>query len=396
MSSTPTPYTRQANFTSFEASNPSKPKPGASLDAEFNAVRTALDTTQSRLAEIQRDDGALANASVGNDQFKDEVDFGFNSIGDWETNRYYVERDGVWHNSIFYRCLIAHRAGVFESDLVMGRWKELVDFKSHEDAAAASAQAAANSAHDSADSAQDSADSAAASQASATAAAGSATAASTSASQAGTSATNSANSATAAAGSATAAANSATAAANSATAAANSATAAAQSAADAASITYPSGVVVPFAGATPPNGWLLCYGQAVSRATYSELFAAIGTTYGVGDGSTTFNLPDLRGRVPAGKDDMGGTAASRLTDTGTGNPGVNGATLGATGGADRHTLTTAQMPSHAHNVPADGTGSSAFIADGSGGGLIATDSQGGDEAHPNVQPTIVLNYIIKA
>jgi len=73
MSSTPTPYTRQFNFTSFESSNPSKPKPGASLDAEFNAVRTSLDTTQSRLAEIQRDDGALANGVVTNDSLDEEL-----------------------------------------------------------------------------------------------------------------------------------------------------------------------------------------------------------------------------------------------------------------------------------------------------------------------------------
>lgn len=55
MSSLPIPYTRKANFTSFEASNPSKPKPGSSLDAEFNAVKSSLDATQSRLAEVQRD-----------------------------------------------------------------------------------------------------------------------------------------------------------------------------------------------------------------------------------------------------------------------------------------------------------------------------------------------------
>jgi len=70
----------------------------------------------------------------------------------------------------------------------------------------------------------------------------------------------------------------------------------------------PAGAVMPFAGATEPAGWLLCYGQAVSRTTYSSLFAAVGTLYGVGDGSTTFNLPDLRGRVVAGQDDMGGTS----------------------------------------------------------------------------------------
>ena len=71
----------------------------------------------------------------------------------------------------------------------------------------------------------------------------------------------------------------------------------------------PSGAVLPFAGTAAPAGWLLCYGQAVSRTTYAALFNALGTAYGAGDGSTTFNLPDLRGRVPGGKDDMGGVAA---------------------------------------------------------------------------------------
>lgn len=56
-----------------------------------------------------------------------------------------------------------------------------------------------------------------------------------------------------------------------------------------------TGTVLPFAGEAAPNGWLLCYGQAISRTTYSTLFGIIGTTYGTGDGSTTFNLPDLRG-----------------------------------------------------------------------------------------------------
>jgi len=89
-------------------------------------------------------------------------------------------------------------------------------------------------------------------------------------------------------------------------------------------VTIPSGMIAPFAGPadgghTPPTGWFLCFGQAVSRSTYANLFTAIGTTYGVGDGTTTFNLPDLRGRTIAGQDDMGGSAASRLT-------GDNGAT----------------------------------------------------------------------
>src|SRR5690606_11476130 len=71
----------------------------------------------------------------------------------------------------------------------------------------------------------------------------------------------------------------------------------------------PAGVLSAYAGDTAPFGWLLADGSEVSRTTYSKLFAAISDTYGAGDGSTTFNLPDLRGRIPIGKDDMGGVAA---------------------------------------------------------------------------------------
>src|SRR5688572_13618888 len=91
----------------------------------------------------------------------------------------------------------------------------------------------------------------------------------------------------------------------------------------------PVGTVFPYAGGSAPDGYLLCDGSAVSRTTYAALFTAIGGNYGAGDGSTTFNLPDLRGRVVAGKDDMGGSSANRLTDA---NDGLNGDTLGDTGG----------------------------------------------------------------
>jgi microcystin-dependent protein len=158
----------------------------------------------------------------------------------------------------------------------------------------------------------------------------------------------------------------------------------------------PVGAVSAYAGATAPDGWLLCYGQAVSRTTYSALFTAISTTYGTGDGSTTFNLPDLRGRVVAGQDDMGGSSANRLTNQ---SGGLDGDTLGATGGAETHTLTTAEMPAHTHATASrvDGTlGSSQTFQQGAAQqSSVATDSKGGDGAHNNVQPTIVLNYIIK-
>lgn len=200
-----------------------------------------------------------------------------------------------------------------------------------------------------------------------------------------------------------------------------------------------TGVILPYGGTTVPNDIaLMCYGQAVSRTTYARLFARIGITHGAGNGSTTFNLPDLRGRAIAGVDNMGGTAAGRLT---TAAGGVNAATLGAAGGTATHTLTQAQLPAvaptftgqplaaHGHPAMYNLQGGESSPA----GGGIATDIGGTTEqkalypanagtpttalgmqiggqsagipagtisnlgsgaAHPNVQPTMALNYII--
>jgi microcystin-dependent protein len=157
----------------------------------------------------------------------------------------------------------------------------------------------------------------------------------------------------------------------------------------------PTGSLMPYAGTTAPTNWLFCFGQAVSRTTYADLFSALSTTYGSGDGSTTFNLPDLRGRAVAGRDDMGGTAANRLTNQ---SGGVNGLTLGAGGGAETHTLTEAQLAAHTHTTPtSDGT--TAFTTGGATQPASningVTGSTGSGSAHNNVQPTIILNYIIK-
>lgn len=108
---------------------------------------------------------------------------------------------------------------------------------------------------------------------------------------------------------------------------------------DIAKHVLPVGLMVSWAGDAAPSGWLLCAGQAISRTgTNSALFALLGTTYGSGDGSTTFNLPDCRGRVVIGPDNMGGAAAGRISD----------ALIGSTGGVSGHTLTDSEMPSHSH------------------------------------------------
>lgn len=175
--------------------------------------------------------------------------------------------------------------------------------------------------------------------------------------------------------------------------------------------TFSAGVVFPFAGSVAPDGWLLCDGSAINRVTYSRLFAMIGTTYGVGDGSTTFNLPDIRGRIAIGKDDMGGFAANRIT---VGGSGIAGNILGATGGTETHVLTNSQMPIHNHGGATGGH--THDVGTGSVGGnnavagnytrsssvqtaaLSATASisnDGGGGAHNNTQPSMILNYIIK-
>jgi microcystin-dependent protein len=95
----------------------------------------------------------------------------------------------------------------------------------------------------------------------------------------------------------------------------------------------PVGVIHPYAGATAPTGWLLANGQAVSRTTYAQLFVVCGTTFGSGDGSATFNVPNLTDRMPTGS----GALYAR----------------GETGGAETRTLTTANLPSHSHTINHD-------------------------------------------
>lgn len=109
--------------------------------------------------------------------------------------------------------------------------------------------------------------------------------------------------------------------------------------------TVPIGGTIDYFGTTAPNSnFVFPYGQAISRTTYSALFTLLSTTFGVGDGSTTFNVPDLRGRVVAGKDDMGGSAASRLSGTSITTGGAT--TLGGSGGAETKALATANLPAY--------------------------------------------------
>lgn len=173
----------------------------------------------------------------------------------------------------------------------------------------------------------------------------------------------------------------------------------------------PTGAYVAFAGATVPDGWLLCYGQAVSRATYATLFAVTGVVYGTGDGATTFNLPDLRGRVVAGKDNMGGVNAARLSTV------MSSTTLGAVGGVQSATTTitgstagslTVTTTAVSMDGPNTVTSSNPGVGQNHAGpththaNLVSTGATSGSltvsgtSASFNiVQPTMIANYIIK-
>jgi microcystin-dependent protein len=219
----------------------------------------------------------------------------------------------------------------------------------------------------------------------------------------------------------------------------------------------PIGSVMSFAGASAPTGWLFCAGQAVSRVTYADLFTVIGITYGSGDGASTFNVPDLRGRLVAGKDDMGGVSANRLSVkltcsissgsdavtlasgdtltisrgdsvTGTGIPAdttivevvstttftmsanatatsasalltigaVASLSLGGAGGSRVHQLGFYEMPLHIHNYQLVGPGAGGVAAGaGVATGATPTTAAGNDQPHNNVQPTMILNHIIR-
>lgn len=192
----------------------------------------------------------------------------------------------------------------------------------------------------------------------------------------------------------------------------------------------PTGTLTMFAGSSAPTGWQLCDGSAISRSTFSALFAVIGTTYGAGNGTTTFNVPDMRSRSPLG--------------AGTGS-GLSARTLAATGGEETHVLSTAELASHSHTItdgghnhtqnahnhtqdphthsytsPATGanvTSGAVIVSDASTGattgsttatnqattptnnsattGISATNTNGSGTGHNVMHPFLVVNFIIK-
>jgi microcystin-dependent protein len=147
----------------------------------------------------------------------------------------------------------------------------------------------------------------------------------------------------------------------------------------------PTGAVFMWpAAVAAPTGYLLVEGQTISRTTYAALFAVYGTTWGAGDGSTTFTMPDWRGRSPLG--------------AGTGS-GLTARTVGQTGGEETHVLTTPEIPSHSHNTYVDGTTAPFSIGVDFNGAIATGGTQtgltGGGGAHNTMHPFAVTNWIVK-
>jgi len=180
-------------------------------------------------------------------------------------------------------------------------------------------------------------------------------------------------------------------------------------------LVVPVGAMVCWPGAVIPSNYLVCDGAAVSRTTYASLFSVVGTTFGAGDGSTTFNLPDARGRALFGKDNMGGSAANRITNA---ISGITGTTLGASGGDERlfqhtHTVNVTD-PGHSHTITrwegyAAGTavlssrdatsfnaGNLAGAIQNASTGITATAVNAGAGTAQNMPPALIVNIIIRA
>ena len=182
----------------------------------------------------------------------------------------------------------------------------------------------------------------------------------------------------------------------------------------------PTATIVPWSSSSVPSGFLECNGAAVSRSTYSALFAIVGTTYGAGDGASTFNLPDLQDNVAVGKSGTKALAstggANTVSSSGTVGTNISGTVGGSTANA---TLSTSQLASHSHNVPvvnANAQGGSLPANESGSPTNVGTTSTGSGTGHSHnmsatfsgtasstfsgtatsvIQPYIAIIYIIK-
>lgn len=360
----PTKYQRGYSFSGFQATNPRSPLPAPQLDGELANIQTSIALTVDALKQVRRSDGALQNGIVGPDNLSPALNLGFRPRGQWVQGDSYNAGDSVARGGFFYTARFQHEATfdnrpdggqssdvwlfMFSVSTAVGnmlvadydpqfKTADVYDADNHDDGEI-----------------------------------------------------------------------------NKVFTAAERVKLAGIEAGATATPYLPAGIgPLPWSGGEPPAGWLLCDGKAYSRTTYAALFAAIGTKFGAGNGTTTFNVPKGNGRTLVGRDDMGGTSANVLPSKGSA-----ARTVGATFGVDRHTLSLGEMPNHGHPVIDPGhahsyedfsvTGGTGYAggtqygattpgkttsASGTG---ISVGAAGENQPHDNVQPSLVVDYIIKA
>ena len=415
----PVPFEPALSYSGFEAANPGTPKPGGSLDGDMNAIQVSISGLIAALADVRRGDGALVNAIVTTDSLSSTVlalmGGDWTVRGNWVTSTSYAVKDLIRAPSTFggYVCAVAHTSGVFATDLAAGKWVLVAagSLLANIPAAAggdAGKQLVATGTDAYAWQAVTSPPSVLSYSGARTLVVGdvsrpiffTGTVAATTLLPAG---------ATITAGLGWTLRNAGTArltidgdAAETINGALTYVLGPYQSVQIIASgsswLAIPGnernvgdivlGTWTTTAGPAPPR-CLLPYGQAVSRTTYAAYFAEVGTAFGGGDGSTTFNMPDFRGVAFVAKDNMGGSAAGRVTTAGS---GLDGTALGALGGSQSlpghtHGITdpghihTLNNPSHAHGVTdpghahtVSGVGSGADGVNGGTGSLLVGTS----------------------
>jgi len=348
--SQPPAYTRFKDYSNYQATHqlPGPALAGSDLDADFDRIKATLDAVLTNLAAVQRDDGDLHNGIVTPESLSSAVAImiaGWTVKGAWVTATAYAVKDYVTNGGNGYVCLVAHTGGTFSTDLAAGKW--------------AIVQTAGPTGPAGADGADG------------------------------------ATGATGPAG------------------------------ADGALNAWATGDIKSTMSDTLPSGWLWCNAKTIgngssgatarANADTSALFTLLwnGTSntdcpVSGGRGASaaadfaankTIGLPDMRGRVMAGHDVLHNTAASRLTYSSAGD--VPGNTLGASGGEQTHALSVAEIPAHQHHLDMGAIAPGIYTSRGTfGDGTGAntsnlTELEGGGGAHRNVQPTIVVNVMIR-
>lgn len=403
----PTRYTRQFNFTNQQALTPTAPLQADKVDAELNALVVTTDQVITNLSLIQRDDGALANGIVGPEQLSATITLGFGAPTPWEEGEAYTTTSIVTYTNKFYVASSAHTSATANRpDQISAPWTELIDLSSASiaDGSVTAAKLASNAvttakildgsvttakivsgAVDAASLATDAVTSTKIRDGNVTEA------------KLASNAVTQAKMADSSVGAAELVANAVTTAKMAREGTAGQVLTSNGAGSDpsyqdiAASSGMPAGAIIAVAMNTPPTGYLKCNGATVSRATYAALFAAIGTTFGNGDGSTTFGLPDLRGEW------IRGWADDRAVDTSR----VFGSTQAEMIGPHNHTASTSGTTSsdgaHTHEVKPPVASGSGTNQDGfSAASTLATlttqpTSSAGTHSHTLSATTTVNN-----